>query len=142
MCAALQAAQDMVAAFVHKYPKCFPPIVINVTDGRPSDGDPRPIAAALRGVASQDGNTLLFNVHISACGEKPILFPSSESCLPDDHARLLFRMSSPLPPAMLRQAQALESSVSPGAVGFAFNADLASVITFLDIGTKVDSRIT
>ena len=98
-------------------------------------------AAALRAVASQDGNVLLFNLHISASGEKPILFPSSESGLPDDHARLLFRMSSSLPPAMLRQAQILEMAVSPGAVGFGFNADMASVITFLDIGTRVDSRI-
>ena len=53
----------------------------------------------------------------------------------------MFRMSSSLPPSMLRQAQILEMSVSAGAVGFAFNADLASVITFLDIGTRVDSRI-
>ena len=59
--------------------------------------------------------------------------------LPDDYARLLFRMSSPLPPAMLRQAQILEASVPDGAVGFAFNADLASVIMFLDIGTRGDA---
>jgi uncharacterized protein YegL len=141
MCAALQKAHDIICSFVKEHPACFPPIVINITDGKPSDGDPQPQAAALRAVASQDGNVLLFNLHISASVEKPILFPSSESFLPDNHARLMFRMSSSLPPAMLRQAQILEMAVSPGAVGFGFNADMASVITFLDIGTRVNSRI-
>ncbi len=140
MCRALQKAHDIISGFVNEHPACFPPIVINITDGKPSDGDPRPQAAALRAVASQDGNALLFNLHISASGEKPILFPSSESVLPDDHARLMFRMSSSLPRAMLAQAQILEMAVSAGAVGFGFNADMASVITFLDIGTRVDSR--
>jgi uncharacterized protein YegL len=142
MCAALRAAHDAVQRFVVEHPACFPPIVINVSDGKPSDGDPLITAAALRSVASQDGCTLLFNIHVSARGEKPILFPSSENDLPGDHARLLFRMSSPLPPTMLRQAQILEMPAPQGAVGFAFNADLASVITFLDIGTRVDSRVT
>ena len=38
---------------------------------------------------------------------------------------------------MLRQAGILEASSTEGARGFAFNADLASVIMFLDIGTRV-----
>ena len=50
-------------------------------------------------------------------------------------------MSSPLPQAMLRQAQIVEESVPDGAVGFAFNADLASVIMFLDIGTRGDTML-
>ena len=143
MCAAFQAAYDVICGFVTQHPACFPPIVINITDGVATDGDAGQVlqwAMALRGVASQDGNVLLLNVHVSARGERPILLPTDETGLPDDYARLLFRMSSLLPPAMLRQAQILEESVSDGAVGFAFNADLASVIMFLDIGTRGDSR--
>ena len=143
MCAAFQAAYEVICGFVAEHPACFPPIVINITDGMATDGDAGQIlqwAAALRSVASQDGNVLLFNVHVSALGERPILLPTDETNLPDDYARLLFRMSSPLPPAMLRQAQILEASVSDGAVGFAFNADMASVIMFLDIGTRGDYR--
>ena len=60
---------------------------------------------------AKDGNALLFNLHISARGEKPDLFPTSEIGLADDHAWLLFRMSSPLAPSMLREAQVLETSV-------------------------------
>ncbi|MGA2617610.1 MAG: vWA domain-containing protein [Thermoguttaceae bacterium] len=141
MCAALQAAGQVVTAFVGQYPHCFPPIVVNITDGAATDGDPRQPAVALRSVASYDGNVLLFNLHVSARGERPILFPTDERALSDDYARLLFWMSSPLPGAMLRQAQILETSVGEGAVGFAFNADLASVIMFLNIGTRVDSSV-
>jgi len=88
-------------------------------------------------LASQDGNVLLFNIHISARGERPILFPNDDQNLSDDYARRLFAVSSPLPPTMLRQAQILEASLEEGARGFAFNADLSSVISFLDIGTRV-----
>jgi hypothetical protein len=139
MCTALQVAHEVVSEFVSQHPRCFPPIVINISDGAATDGDPQPMAAALRSVASQDGNALLFNVHISARGERPILFPADESYLPDEYARLLFRMSSPLPPAMLKQARTLEASVAEGARGFAFNADLSSVVMFLDVGTRVDN---
>jgi uncharacterized protein YegL len=142
MCAAFHAACEVLCEFVAKQPACFPPIVINITDGLATDGDAGQVlhwAKALRSVESQDGNVLLFNIHVSARGKTPILLPADAASLGDDYARLLFRMSSPLPPAMLRQAQILETSVAAGAVGFAFNADLASVIMLLDIGTRGDT---
>jgi serine/threonine protein kinase/uncharacterized protein YegL len=108
MCAAFQAAYEVICGFVTQHPACFPPVVINITDGAATDGDAEQVlhwAMALRGVASQDGNVLLLNIHLSSRGERPILLPSNGLNLPDDQARLLFRMSSPLPPAMLRQAQ-------------------------------------
>ena len=144
MCAALRAAYEVICQFISAHPGCFPPIIINITDGMATDGDAAQVwqmATALRGVASQDGNVLLFNAHLSVRGDPPILFPTSENSLPDDYARLLFRMSSPLPPSMLRQAQIMETSVEEGATGFAFNADLASVIMFLDIGTRADQGV-
>ena len=139
MCQALQIAHQVIVDFVSEHPHCFPPIVINISDGRATDGDPAPWATALRRAASSDGNALLFNLHISERGERPILFPTSEAELPDEYARALFRMSSPLPPQMLRNAQIAEASVAEGARGFAFNADLGSVIMFLDIGTKINT---
>jgi uncharacterized protein YegL len=137
MCAALRAARDVLGGFLGRYPKCFPPIVINVTDGAATDGDFEPEALALWNLGSSDGKVLLCNIHLSARGEKPILFPSDNLGLPDDYARRLFSMSSPLPPPMLRQARIQETTLAEGARGFAFNADLASVVMFLDIGTRV-----
>ena len=46
MCGAIQAAQEVIREFVNQHPNCFPPIVINVTDGKATDGDPEPLAAA------------------------------------------------------------------------------------------------
>jgi len=137
MCAALQLARGVITDFVSQYPNCFPPIVINITDGGATDGQPGPMSDAIRAVASHDGNVLLLNIHISANGEWPILFPTQDGSLPDDFAKLLFSMSSPLPPTMLAQARKELASVEEGARGFAFNADMVSVIRFLDIGTRV-----
>ncbi len=141
MCQALQAAGEVVGGFIQQHPGCFPPIVINITDGKATDGDPRPLAEQLQRLASSDGQVLLFNVHISESGQTPILFPTDASGLADEYARMLFSMSSPLPAEMLRQAQVLELPVAAGARGFAFNADLVSVVMFLDIGTRVDTSL-
>ena len=70
----------------------------------------------------------------------PIELPDSEDDLPDDFARLLFRMSSVLPPAIRETAKREGYLVSNETRGFVFNADLVSVIRFLDIGTRVDMR--
>lgn len=141
MCEALHAARDTVGEFVSRFDKCFPPIVINITDGEATDGDPEPAAAALRDVASEDGNVLLFNVHISDKDDKPIQYPLDESTLPDEFARRLFRMSSELPPIMREQAEMMNVVLKQGVRGFVFNGDLVSVIQLLDIGTRVDTTM-
>jgi hypothetical protein len=140
MCAALDLAWNSLTEFLNQYPGCFPPIVINISDGRASDGNPAPHAQCVRDLASRDGNVLLFNVHLSARPEKPIELPDQEAGLPDDHARLLFRMSSTLPPQMRETAQREGYRVSENTRGFVFNGDLVAVIRFLDIGTRVDAR--
>ncbi len=137
MCAALDLAWSVINDFVMDKPGCYPPMVINITDGEATDGDPRPHAAMIRELSSTDGNVLLFNLHLSSRAEPAIQFPGSEDGLPDDFARRLFRMSSLLPPMMVQAARA-EHSLSAGAAGFVFNADLVSVIEFLDIGTRSD----
>ena len=139
MCGAFQAVQEVLRVFLDQHPQCFPPVVINISDGRATDGDFEPDALGLWTLASEDGNVLLFNVNISAGQQRPIRFPNDAVQLPDDHARLLFRVSSPLPPPMLRQARMQDATIADGARGFAYNADLASIITFLDIGTRVGS---
>jgi hypothetical protein len=137
MCEALTLAGQVLQEFITHSPECFPPLVINITDGQASDADPRPAAAALRNLATADGQVLLFNAHLSSTAAPPIVFPASAEGLPDPYARHLFRMSSPLPPQMLEAARHDGFAVSAGAHGFAFNADLVSVIRFLDIGTRV-----
>lgn len=136
MCQVLGKAKDVVAAWTAKNQTCFPPIVINVTDGESTDGDPSAAADAIKALSTTDGGVLLFNVHLSATGASPIEFPDSESSLPDDFARLLFRMSSSLTEPMQAFARQKGYTVSASSKGFVFNANLEALIDFIDIGTR------
>ncbi len=137
MCQALNLAREYLDKFIQQFPGSYPPMVINITDGQSTDGDPVPPAQALQSLATSDGNVLVLNAHVSAVQARPLDFPSSEAGLPDPFARQLFRMSSALPPRLFEAAKAEGFAVQPGARGFVFNADLVSVIRFLDVGTQV-----
>jgi hypothetical protein len=141
MCAALKLARQYLEVFLRRYPACYPPLVINVTDGMSTDGDPSTAAQELRTLASSDGPVLLFNAHVSASKAHPVEFPRGEDGLPDNFARLLFRLSSLLPPRLLEAARAEGFKAEPGTRGFVFNADLVSVVRFLDIGTRVAQNL-
>jgi hypothetical protein len=136
MCRAFRYATTLLTPWVAEHPDSFPPIVINISDGASTDGDATAPAEALKNLATADGNALLFNAHISANQATPIEFPRDEEGLPDQYAHLLYRISSPLPDYMLEVARQEEYVVADGARGFVFNADLVSVIRFLDIGTR------
>jgi hypothetical protein len=136
MCQALKEAHRIVQGWLSQYPNCFPPIVINITDGESTDGDPSSVAARLRSLSSTDGEVLLFNLHLSSQKKRPIEFPSTDAELPDQYAKLLFHMSSPLTPFMIKAAREDGYPVAEGARGFAFNADMVATIKFLDIGTR------
>jgi len=136
MAQAFTLAHDVLARWLAQHPDSFPPIVINISDGEATDGDPSTAADALRSLSTGDGNVLLFNVHLSAKGAKPIEFPDNANLLPDEHARLMFDLSSPLTPYMRTVAQQEGFAATEGSRGFVFNADMISVIKFLDIGTR------
>lgn len=137
MSQALTIAKQSLEVFLARFPACYPPLVLNITDGESTDGDPQPAATALCGLKSADGNVLLFNAHISSSPATPVQFPAAEDNLPDRFAKRLFRISSPLPPRLLESARSDGLAAQPGARGFVFNADLVSIIQFLDIGTRV-----
>jgi hypothetical protein len=136
MCQALTQAQSVLQGWTSQHPHGFPPLVINISDGEPTDGDPSDPAQSVAQVSTSDGNSLLFNIHISADSATPIVFPHSEETLPDDHARLLFGMSSRLPEFLRTFVQQEGIDVSENTRGFAFQADLVTLIKFLDIGTR------
>jgi hypothetical protein len=141
MCEALKLATQYLEVFLGRFGSCYPPLVINITDGMATDGDPYPVARSVQQLASNDGNVLLFNAHVSASQALAIEFPSADSNLPDNFAKLLCRMSSKLPPRLFDAARADKFPVQPEARGFVFNADLVSIIRFLDIGTRVAQTV-
>jgi len=135
MCHALWQAHGLLESWIAQHPQAFPPTVINITDGEANDGDPQPVSEAIRELCTEDGNALLFNLHLSSLrGVMQIHFPDSEHTLPDQYAKLLFRMSSEMPMSMLNEAQC-HYSVSDGARGMVFNARIEDVVHFLNIGT-------
>lgn len=133
---ALTQAQNIIQRWLNEHPSCFPPIVINITDGEATDGDPSSPAKALQSLSSNDGEVLLFNLHLSSHRAAAIEFPDTEEYLPDQYARLLFRMSSLLPPHIQSAAQQEGYPVTTHTRGFGFNATMVALIQFLDIGTR------
>lgn len=136
MCQALDLATALVRRWVNLHPRAFPPIVINITDGEATDGDPSRFAQTLRDYGTEDGQALLFNVHLSSSTEPAIELPDTMEGLPDEHARRLYQMSSELPFTMRQAAEVEGYAVSLDTRGFIFNADPAALVRFLEIGTR------
>jgi hypothetical protein len=137
MTTAIDLAGALMVDWANHHMDSFPPIVVNVSDGEATDGDPRTIAAQLRDIRTADGNLLLFNVNLSTEALPPIEYPNSPRGLPNPYARALFEMSSELTPYMMAVARGMNIPVEDGARGFVFNADAAKLSEFLDVGTRV-----
>jgi hypothetical protein len=133
---ALSLAHKILSAWTNSHQNSYPPIVINITDGEATDTGPVPQAEALCNLTTFDGNVLLFNCHISNRPVPPIIFPDNDADLPDELARTLFSVSSPLPVSLREMARNENVVIGETARGFAFNADLVELIRFLDIGTR------
>jgi hypothetical protein len=135
MCEAMHHAGRLARSWIEAYPKSFPPIVINLSDGEPTDGDPSEWARRLQGLSTADGNLLLFNLDIGS--GQSTLFPHELAPGVSPYARKMFEMSSPLPEMMVKAAQAQGYPAVLGSRGFGMNADFRSVVTFLNVGTSV-----
>ncbi len=136
MTAAIEEARRAALAWCELYPLSYPPVIINISDGEPTDGSPLAASEQLKQIGTNDGKALFFNIHISGSAKRPIEFPDTQLGLPDEFAQRLFEMSSILPPRLYQEAQREGFAVTPHSRGFAFNADLRSLIQFLDIGTR------
>jgi hypothetical protein len=137
MCTGLNIAGRLARGWIDTYPDSFPPIIVNLTDGESTDGDPREWAERIKGLQTSDGSVLLFNVGITSEVATPVMFPAAQDQVQDRFGRVLFEMSSVLPEFMATAAQRQGFQVEAGARGFGLNADLRSMITFLNIGTSV-----
>lgn len=136
MCNVLHHSYEILDNWIKDHQSSFPPIVINITDGESQDGDPVPYADALKSLATEDGEVLLLNCHLSMTAADPFMFPASNEILPDDLARVLFDMSSVLPETIFNRAVAEGMELKPNARGMAFNADMVALLKFLDMGTR------
>jgi hypothetical protein len=144
MCQAIATAGAYLHDWASAFPNSFPPIAINITDGMVTDSpyegaDVGTWARRLTSVSTNDGPALLFNIFLSPNPGAGVWFPTSAGHLPEPGPGL-FSISSPLPQPMVDNARSAQIQVTPGARGFVFNADLAMLVKFLEIGTRFDVR--
>ena len=144
MCQAIATAGAQVFDWTHAFPHSFPPIVINITDGMVTDSplngaDLATWAERLTTIETVDGRALLLNIFLSSAKQSGVWFPREGGGLPDP-GPTLFGISSPLPQPLIDNARAAQIDIVPGARGFVFNADLAMLVKFLEIGTRFDVR--
>lgn len=132
----LQKAFDLVQSWLPKHQDSFPPVVIHVTDGEPTSGDPAAVADAIKNLKTSDGNVLLVNIHLPSGAPITALFPSDASSLPNvASAQRLFQMSSVLPAELLEKATAAGLPVVPNSRLMILNADAISVIRLISFAT-------
>lgn len=136
---AFERALAVVRAWADDHKDSFPPIVLHITDGgfTEPDQDPAPVVRELQEQCTDVGSALVFNCHLSDKQGQTVMFPSAAAAEGFEvRARKLYEMSSPLPEPMRREAGLLGYPVEVGARGYVRNADLASLVQFLDIGTR------
>ena len=132
---AFEYARPILEQWIAAHPESFPPLVIHLTDGEPTDGDPKEAAADVRSLATADGNVLVVNCHISSSKAEGVLFPTSEAQLPDIFAQDLYAMSSEMPDALRTTAEVKQVSAPIGCRMMAFNADSVALLKLLSVGT-------
>jgi hypothetical protein len=136
MCGALTMVRGLIDEWIKERGDGFPPIVLHLTDGGSTDGDPTVIAKDLVSRATTDGNVLLFNCHVSSKTTAKVQYPNDDLSLFDSRARTLFRLSSRLPETFVHTAASIGLQITPGARGFVFNGDPVSVVQFFELGTR------
>ena len=142
MCEALSATSQALKDWIAQHPDSYPPMVINVTDGDATDGNPESLAQEIMAMETNDGNVLIYNVHLSEMSVKPVEYPGQENDVPpEEYAMRMFRMSSVFPEPVVDLAAGMGLPVTQGSRGYVYNANVVALVQFLDIGTRAASDL-
>ena len=138
MCEALGLAHSLIQPWCEAHPDSFPPIVMNITDGESTDGDPLEALERLKSCGTRDGSVLVFNALLSNGTGAGSAYPSNSEDFPAGPLQSLVRGTSVIPETMLRRAEAILDGrkLQPGARGVVIQAHILDVIRLLDIGTR------
>ena len=137
---AMSLAKDKVVDWVNSHNSAADPVpvVINISDGCPTDSedDVRRYANEIKSLQIPDGNPRIFNIHISDDSASDVRFPSNTSGL-ESWAHLLFEISSEVTSDLLQSIPELVNShVSGGEKMMMSNvSDPVALLNFLKIGT-------
>ncbi len=120
----------------------FPPIVINITDGEPTDCTDRDlldVCTLIKRTSTNDGNTLLLNIHICSDSSLPsVIFPIQEELSQAGHrVRLLADCSSVLPSALDDAVRELKGrGTTASYIGMGYNATVVELLSMINIGSR------
>lgn len=130
----------------HHEKDCYPPTIINITDGAFNGiANPREVntqlANELKALFTNDGNVLLWNIHITPDNQEQILLPISKTELKEDkYSEWLYDMSSLLPSRYNQAIGDLRGDAeNTRHVAMATNTDLSTLIQLMDIGTPTNN---
>ncbi len=133
---AFEKVTELSIDWCDSHPDSFPPVIINITDGEPNDEKRTRIEAEkLLQVSNNDGNILLFNVHIADGLRDGVVLPSDGSTLNDPLAKFLFDISSELPDELLQEARDNFENINKGSRGMIYNAKAEDLIRMLNFGS-------
>lgn len=149
MWSALLKAEEMISKWSAKPQNraSYPPVLINITDGEASDAGYEELlscAKRIHGIATEDGNALLFNIHLSQYDEddKEVRFPCSCRELPQTkYAKLLYDMSSVIPECQTEQISRAIDKTSESFRAMSYNCALEELFEMLTIGSVSISMI-
>ncbi len=144
MLGAMRKAADVVGRHVSEHPDSYPPIVINISDGEPTDGDWSEVKQAASGItdcATNDGGSLLLNIQITEHSHSPLVFPRMQSVqgCPEE-VIFMAEMSSELPANMLVEARRIGMDLKEGSKGLILDADWSLLTKFLRVGTTLTTE--
>lgn len=142
---AFEKAKTLLGSWLaeHHEHDCYPPTIINVTDGV-FNGTTRENlvqqANELKAMFTNDGNVLLWNIHITPDHLEQILLPvSKEEMKADKYSELLYDMSSLLPERYNRPISDLRGdNTNERHVAMTTNTDMSTLIQLMDIGTPTN----
>ena len=144
---AFAMAKDLLDKWMkeHHEKDCYPPTIINITDGA-FNGivNPREVntqlANELKALFTNDGNVLLWNIHVTPDNKEQILLPISKTELNEDkYSEWLYDMSSLLPSRYNQPIGDLRGDAeNTRHIAMATNTDLSTLIQLMDIGTPTN----
>lgn len=143
---AFKKAKELLSQWMgeHYDKDCYPPTIINITDGAfngTTKDEMLQLSNELKSMFTNDGNVILFNIHITPQNISALTFPVSKTELSGNrYGTILCEMSSLLPIRYNAPISKLRNDVAPSDrhFGLAVNADMSTLLQLMDIGTPTN----
>lgn len=143
---AFEKAKGLLDEWMEKHHEkdCYPPTIINITDGIFNGATKEYVlqqANELKSMFTNDGNVILFNIHISADKDVCVTCPASKDEVSfSSLATTMYEMSSLLPMRYSDRIADLRGDGTPNNryTAMSINADMSTLIQLMDIGTPTN----